>query len=498
MNRFNLLDEPWIPVVDVGNVSLLQVFTQPEYRALGGSPVEKIALLKLLQAIAQAAITPNDETEWQQLGSDGLAAQCRQYLEKWRNRFYLYGERPFLQMPAIGGVKRQPFGAVLPEVSTGNTTILSNWQIENALNDAQKALLIITQMAFALGGKKADNSIVLSEKYQGKTKENGKPKSSGPGPAVAHLGLLHSFCLGETLQQTVWLNLFTQENILSLGMFETGIGSAPWESMPQGEDCTVARELKASLIGRLVPLCRFCLLHDEGLHFSEGILHGSYKEGFWDPSVGINRSGKENKATWAEPERRPWRQLTSLLGFIGQDKNYAECSQLRIGTRRASQHLKRFAVWSGGLRVSSNAGEQYVSGSDDNVSSEIWIESEYLGESWFNQLKQQMTDMEDIAKHLYAATAGYFRAQKVDGSEFAKQATSLYWQRCEADFQSLIMACGSTTQSELNRQLTPLRNRFIRYAENTYHQLCPKSTARQMQAWAQSRPDLRQFRQKEL
>jgi CRISPR system Cascade subunit CasA len=35
-NRYNLMDEPWIPIVDVGQVSLRQLFSQPEYRALGG------------------------------------------------------------------------------------------------------------------------------------------------------------------------------------------------------------------------------------------------------------------------------------------------------------------------------------------------------------------------------------------------------------------------------------------------------------------------------
>ena len=42
-NRFNLIDEPWIPIVDIGNVSLKQLFTHPEYRALGGNPIQKIA-----------------------------------------------------------------------------------------------------------------------------------------------------------------------------------------------------------------------------------------------------------------------------------------------------------------------------------------------------------------------------------------------------------------------------------------------------------------------
>ena len=31
-NRFNLIDEPWIPITDQGRVSLRQVFSQPEFR----------------------------------------------------------------------------------------------------------------------------------------------------------------------------------------------------------------------------------------------------------------------------------------------------------------------------------------------------------------------------------------------------------------------------------------------------------------------------------
>ncbi|MCL5254743.1 MAG: type I-E CRISPR-associated protein Cse1/CasA, partial [Gammaproteobacteria bacterium] len=50
-NRFNLVDEPWIPVADYGRVSLRQIFTNSDYRALGGNPVQKIALLKLLLAV---------------------------------------------------------------------------------------------------------------------------------------------------------------------------------------------------------------------------------------------------------------------------------------------------------------------------------------------------------------------------------------------------------------------------------------------------------------
>ena len=41
-NRFNLIDEPWIPVADVGTVSLMQVFSEASYKSLGGNPVERL------------------------------------------------------------------------------------------------------------------------------------------------------------------------------------------------------------------------------------------------------------------------------------------------------------------------------------------------------------------------------------------------------------------------------------------------------------------------
>lgn len=147
-NRFNLIDEPWIPIAGVGRASLKQIFANSDYRALGGNPVQKIALMKLLLAIAQAACTPADEYEWKALDAQGLAQQCLAYLEKWHECFYLYGEKPFLQMPAIASAAVQPFGAVLPQIATGNTTVLTQGQVDRALSDADKALLVLGLMGF--------------------------------------------------------------------------------------------------------------------------------------------------------------------------------------------------------------------------------------------------------------------------------------------------------------------------------------------------------------
>lgn len=495
-NRFNLIDEPWIPVADHGRVSLRQIFSNPDYRSLGGNPVQKIAVLKLLLAIAQAAATPEDETEWKAMGAEGLAKHCLAYLDGWRDRFFLYGDKPFLQMLNIRAAKVQPYGAVIPEISTGNTTVLSQVNVQRGLDDGDKALLLLILMGFALSGKKTDNSVVLTPNYSGKRNDKGKPSTGKPGPSVAHMGLLHSFLMGIDVRQTIWLNLFTSRQIQQTNLYPESVGRAPWEDMPKGEDCEVAGNLKGSLMGRLVPICRFCLLVEDGLHYSEGISHPSYKDGVVDPSVAINNSGEEPKVLWIDPGKRPWRELTALLGFIDQSNTHGFQSwQLRAGLDRARDVAELFSMWSGGLRVSSNAGEQYVSGSDDFVESQVWLHSRILGKSWFSQLKREMDALDGISRNLYGRIQAYFKEQTVDGSKVAPQGTQLFWQLCERDFQNLVDHCDQTDEDAVARQ--KLRRRFADYVHQSYDKFCPRETARQLDAWAKCRPDTGKYLKQE-
>lgn len=495
-DRFNLIDEPWIPVADHGRVSLKQIFTKAEYRSLGGNPIQKIAVLKLLLAIAQAAATPNDEREWHTVGAAGLSEKCLTYLEQWYDRFYLYGDKPFLQMPAIKAAKVQPFGAVLPEISTGNTTILSQTQVQRTLDDGDKALLLMTLMGFALSGKKADNSVVLTESYAGKKNDKGKPSTGKPGPSLAHMGLLHTFLSGCSIQETLWLNQLTLQQLEQLNIYPKGVGTAPWEVMPSGEDCEQAQHLRLSLMGRLLPLCRFCLLTDKGMHYSEGIAHPGYKEGVVDPSMAVDYSGKEPRALWVDPGKRPWRELTALLGFFDQTGGQGfQNWHVSYGLNRAVDGRDSVGIWSGGLRVSSNAGEQYPGGGDDFVESQIWLQTDILGQHWFSQLKHEMDAMDGLAKNLYGRVQGFFKALTVDGSKVAPQATQLFWQLCERDFQELVNHCDQNEAAAQKRQ--QLRLRFAGYVHQAFDKFCPRDTARQLDAWAKCRPNTSNYLKQE-
>lgn len=485
-NRFNIVDEPWIPIAGKGLVSLSEVFADDSVEALGGNPVQKIALLKLLLAIAQAAATPHDDEEWSLMGPQGMGRACVDYLHTWRHAFWLYGEQPFLQISAVKKAEKKPFGALVPHIATGNTTVLLDLQKERALTDAEKALLIVTLSGFGLGGKKTDNKVVLSPGYREKTKENGKAATGKPGANLGFLGYLHHFFTSNSLRQTVWLNLLSQKALESLPVYSEGMGVPPWETMPQGENCAVAQVLKASYMGRLVPLSKFFLLAEDGVHYTDGILHPTHKEGGLDPSIAIDATGKDTKALWVNPEKQPWRNVTALLGFLA-DKQGMACVQVQMGTNRMEKSgCSSCCLWAGGLKVSSNAGEQYVSGSDDYVESAVVLHAADIGHPWFMRLEQEMLGLEYLSKAVYASTMGYFKSFKVNDDSFSKQASNIFWQLSEKHFQALLDACGQTTQQAM-------RPVFARFAEQAYNTVCPKDTALQLEYWAENTPKLAKY-----
>ena len=498
-NRFNLIDEPWIPVADHGRASLRDIFSNPELRSLGGNPVEKIALLKLLLAIAQAAATPEDNKAWQALGADGLAQKCLEYLQRWHDCFWLYGERPFLQLPAIVAAKIYPYASLSPQTASGNTTVLNESQIVEYFSDAERAVLLICQMGFCLGGKKADNAVVLTPGYTGKKNDKGNKSTPCPGSAIGSKGFLHSFLVGASIQQTLWLNLFTTQQIERSRKFATGLGKPPWETMPNGEDDTIARDLRQSLIGRLIPLGRFCLLTDEGVHSSEGIAPQSNEAGFVDPTVAADYSNSKGPAfIWAKPDKRPWRELVALLGFLSvQGKHSVTCWQLEACLDRALDLVGTLGVWSGGLTVSTSMGEQKPSGTDDFVSSETLIPVS-RDMSWLTLLNIEMDGLNSIMSKAKQMIRRYYEATTNGGKRFtpkqakpinkiASKAEELFWQLCERDFQQLVNHCESTEDAmEARRQL---RYGFTQYALQAYDHYCPNETARQMDAWASCRPN---------
>ncbi|MDX1348093.1 MAG: type I-E CRISPR-associated protein Cse1/CasA [Thiomicrorhabdus chilensis] len=497
-NRFNLIDEPWIPVVDVGRVSLKDIFSNPNLKALGGNPVQKIALTKLLLAIAQSANTPENDQAQSELGADGLAKACLAYLEKWRNRFYLYGEKPFLQMPVIveqiqksksKDKSARSYGmGFYPDLASENNTILSQYQIEKSLNDAEKAVFLVTLMNFALGGKRIIKNVpALTESYSGKS------NSAKSGPSLGnYVGYLHSYLIGVSLQETIWLNLVSHDEILKHKNWTSGLGIAPWELMPKGENDKPAQELKSAYMGTLVALSRFVFLEDNGIYYLEGIQYPSHKEGWFELSVTQNSTTNPPKMLWLDTEKKPWRELTTLLAFFDSRANTGfSCRQLQYGFNRISRREEAIGIWSGGLKVRGTSGDQSVKQDDDFVESFVVLPppNQITGSDsiWFENLQSEMSELDLLAKTLYGCVMSYYKHQLVEGKNQAAQATNLFWQLCESRFQALVNGADD------EQQRLALRKVFAGFVHQAFELYCPKETARQLDSWAQSRPNLSKY-----
>ncbi|MFP4363303.1 MAG: type I-E CRISPR-associated protein Cse1/CasA [Spirochaetia bacterium] len=489
-NHFNLVEENWIPVADVGKVSLRRIFEDSTLTTLGGTPVQKISVMKLLLAIAQAAYTPKDDAEWEALGVEGLAAKCLAYLEDKKTCFWLYGERPFLQMPKTKAAATLSVGALIPDVAVGNTTVHFQTQKERVFDDSELALTLIQDTGFAFSGKKADNNVVLTPGYTGKTKPNGKKTSGVSGPSLGFKGLLHHFWAGSNIVSSIYLNLFTNKDINTMAIFSSGLGVPPWEEMPHGEDDEIARQLKNSYMGRLIPLSRFVYLNQGVFHYTEGIKHENYNDGIWDPSTAVNRTKSKVTTFWVDPSKKPWRNLTAILSFMGNDTSF-ECFQIQLPYRRVLKAMNEFGLWSGGISVSSNAGEQYCSGTDDVVESVVMLFSDVVRkEDWYPVLEKEMAGLDQLSKNLWGSLTGYFQEMKVEPNRYKKiiqKAQTEFWQLCENNFQDLVDLCSDETEIERFRKI------FAGYVNQLYDKYCPKENARQMAAWAKCRPRLGKY-----
>ena len=485
MGEYNLIDEKWLPTTE-GLKSLKDIFSDNSISGLSGNPVQKICHIKLLLAIAQAAYTPEDEDDWKDMEIPGLAEKCLQYLNEWYNKFYLYGDEPFLQMPVVKeAIKKQikdgqqTIELTLLDYAIGskNNTSLFSYQKNREYSNSEKAVFIVQETGYALGGKKAKRCVLTTT--QGYIKGTGKP-----GPFVGACGYLHSFINGNNLLETIWLNMFTKDVISDMPIFTFGLGTPPWEKMPEGEDCQRARELKSSFIGSLVPLCRFCLLAGNEIYYTEGISYPSHKEGGMDMSTTLYSVKKDVKALWASPDKKPWRNLTAIISFLGEKTH--SCPQIEKCFLRARDVCEEIKIWSGGIKVSSNAGEQYATGTDDYVESAVKFREIDLGEPWYEKLKSEMNVVNEIAKTLQTSVWLYIK--DMQAADIKDAALYAFWEECEQYFDKLVEACDSYMKDP--GAIPSIHRIFAKTALNIYDAVCLKETARQMSAWAKHRPKL--------
>lgn len=166
MNRcFNLLDEPWLPVRlqdgRVCDLGLLEVFERAgEIGALAETaPPGLIAEYRLLLAIVHRALsraqghwTDADRARWYR---QGLPAEAvRDYLEHWRERFWLFHpEQPFMQVAALAEAeetrdRHKPWSQISLASANGNAPVLFDHSCDLAPRPIAAADALRTQLGF--------------------------------------------------------------------------------------------------------------------------------------------------------------------------------------------------------------------------------------------------------------------------------------------------------------------------------------------------------------
>lgn len=217
---FNLVHDPWIPVLGTGGVvevGLHEAVTgSPRYLALAGeSPLDRVATLRLLLAYLHRALRgPADEQEWLQWWQAGEfpADKLDAYADAWWHRFFLFGDAPFFQTPDLEGnvtANGEPQwkswldGSLIPGWRAPFTP--RQGEAAEFMSEAQAARWVVTMQSFDGAGIKTFSA---KDKTTGIKVLAGKAYGSPRGWAdrLANLN-----AVGDTLFETLMANLVGYE-----------------------------------------------------------------------------------------------------------------------------------------------------------------------------------------------------------------------------------------------------------------------------------------------
>lgn len=331
----NLATDPWIPIVHRNGqhqlVSLCQVFAEgKDYTDLAVRPHERIALMRLLIAIAQAALDgPEDIDGWDTV-PDQLPNSASEYLKQWMESFELFHpQRPFLQINNLtkpikeGKAKNEEsftgVGKLDFALATGNNTTLfdheANGNAARYIPLHTLPLILITFLCFSPSGK------IAWLDWNGKVRpipagKNEKSKNSSINAPCTPFSMLHTFVRQPTLFETLHVNLLTQDTVREHWGLE-GWGKPIWERIPSSwEDSSAIENATRTYLGRLMPLSRFICLQPSGasMLLGNGLDYPSFPNVPAEPSATVT-SAKNNtdRSLLGAREKALWRELSALI-----------------------------------------------------------------------------------------------------------------------------------------------------------------------------------------
>lgn len=230
---FNLVDEPWIQVLDRDRrrteVSLRDAFGRADDlgELVGEVPTQAFANLRLLLAIAHRAFEgARGPDAWAAIASawEEAVALVAEYLDRWHERFWLaHPTEPFFQVAGLHTTKGEISGLekLIADVPNGEPFLTT--RVGRSLSWvgwAEAARWLVHVQAF-------DPSGIRSGAVGDPRVKGGRGYPIGPAWA-GQIGGVHA--VGGSLRETIMLNLVTEDQLSR----DPDADLPPWERAPLG------------------------------------------------------------------------------------------------------------------------------------------------------------------------------------------------------------------------------------------------------------------------
>jgi len=462
MSRFNLIDEKWIPVrlPDGARDELGIRDTLLRCREIAAiedpSPLVVAALHRFLLAVLYRALQgPTDIDQAKALFRNGLPGEkIAGYLEKWRDRFWLFDEKyPFYQVLGYepkeekGKKKWRPWVAMAAEHNADNAKVLfDHVGITGAglIPSSAAVRLLITCQTFALGGGNSDFSYTRS------------------GPSATSAMIVP---LGMNLLDTLVLSLVPENR----EVLECDI--PVWEREPESpallqQGAERAINGLADLYSWRTRSVRFNF-HADGrtvgeLLFASGV--ACLSQNHVDPMFAYRIDDKRGKLPIQFRDRGLWRDFDSLL----PDGSHLAPQAMEHATALTRSKRERFP------RSVIVLGQSNNKAKIEYWRMECFALPEALAGDHFirTDIRQFLADAEDAQKSLWMACRSFARdilsrgdrkpAGK-DISGFVEQipANSWYWSTLEAHFHEMLR------EYTLDRDSEDIRCQWLKSVRDT-------------------------------
>lgn len=472
----NLITDPWIPVVcDNGealHVGLEQLFRKAAaIRDLSVNPPQRIALMRLLLCITQAALDgPADEADWQAC-RPRIIPETLAYLSTRHHLFELYGDQPFLQVAAL----KSSFNAVVDKLDFGlsagnNATLFDHEATEEGRlpEDAWRVLMLLTYQCFSPGGKIGQTEWAGKQTLPSNgTSEHAPCLESSP---------VHLLIRGKTLLQTIHFNLLSKSQI---GLLPSSTWGTPiWDAFPQEQTDENAIKTVGTFLGRLVPLSRAIQMEaaQSKMTLVNGLSYPKLPAGR-EPmlTVVLKGTGANQKIGYVNLNlsRHIWRELGSLLS-LRADAFEGGAMALRNLVGHFSED-ELVDIWTGGLVADKG---KILDTTEWNFTLPVSL----LGEAPLKKYSDGVAVANDGEFTLKKATQSYAKAMKAESGGFSRRATNHYWSTLDSNYQELVEIA-----SDQDRDLDGWRKLLYRTLCTAFDLACPHETPRQIQAYAQAK-----------